>query len=73
MGNAEKNVVSSGGGRKMTSKPRGMAVAKVRAREDASAGVPIHHCPYSARAWQTVWLREMERAQQIDFLEVPNG
>lgn len=54
---------SKGGG-----KPRGMAAAKAKAGEMAANGAKPWDCPYKAQAWRSVWLSELERAQQLSLI-----
>ena len=54
---------------KRTLLPKGLQVAKVRAKADFERGRGITHCPYAGKAWRTVWLRELERLQQMRLFE----
>lgn len=64
MSSATNTADRDGGG-----KPRGMAVAKANARESAARGARPWDCPYKHKAWRSVWLKELENAQQMSLLK----
>ena len=49
--------------------PRGLQLAKVKAKQDFERGRGITYCPYKGKAWRTVWLRELERLQQLRLFQ----
>jgi len=49
-------------------KPRGMAVAKHKAKEILTHGGSVKNCPYKSQSWRSCFCREMERLQQVDLI-----